>query len=185
MASFVEFEWRGCLEPVTDEQIELVETQLGVKLPEPFLECVRRCHGGVPGNFSFSYIDPDDGRLISDSLGYFFSFRKPLARETKLRLAWEPHAWTELGIDRSESILDYVADRPANLGKGLVPFSDNGSGDLICLDYRAGADNADPPVVLWRHEFVGNQPVVVLAENFAGFVAGLERYEPQDLLRTD
>src|ERR1051325_8483341 len=100
MAQRGDYEWQGCLEPVTNATINHVERRLGVRLPESFRDCVRRCHGGVPGTVSFSYQEPD-GLRLSDSLGNFFTFRDPLDRETKLRLAWEPLAWRELGIERS------------------------------------------------------------------------------------
>ena len=127
-----------------------------------------------PGQFRVSYIDPELGLRVPDAIGHFFCFRESLDRQIKMRLAWEPYAWRDLGIDRSESILDYAVDRPEFLEDGLVPISDNGSGDLICLDYRGDHRSIDPPIVLWRHEFVGQNPVVFLADNFEAFVKGLE-----------
>lgn len=184
MANLDEIRWFGCLEPISFDRIRDVESRLGVRLPEGFVACVVRWHGGCPENLSFSYADPHDGQKISDSLGYFFSFREPLDHETKMRLAWEPFAWRELGIERSDSILDCVVDRPEFLEGGLVPFSSTGSGDLICLDYRGQSQAAEPSVALWRHEFLEDRPVVNLAGSFADFVNGLEQYDPEELLKS-
>lgn len=179
-----EIGWEGCREPITERRVREVEGRLGIRFPPEYATTVLGCHGGCPGSAAFSYEDPDERIRISDTVGHFFTLREPLDHETKRRLAREPYAWSELGIDRSDSILDFVNDRPEGLEEGLVPFTDTGSGDLICFDYRRGAQGSNPPIVIWRHEFLDKRPVVPVAASFGQFLGGLEKYDPEELLKS-
>jgi hypothetical protein len=180
MSAVKEVEWVGCLEPVSEERVREVEKRLGVKLPPAFIACVLQCHGGCPKRECFPYVDPETGAMVLDSLATLYSFRDPLDRETQLRLAGAPAESREFVTDRTDSILDNVVDPMEFLESGLIPFADTGSGDLICFDYRQPMRSSEPAVVLWRHEFIEDGPVVPVARNFKEFIDNLQYDEEED-----
>lgn len=53
-----------------------------------------------------------------------------------------------------------------HLFKYLIPLSNDGFGNHICLDTR-GSDGVDCPVVFWNHELPEKQEPEVEAESFA------------------
>lgn len=177
MATLADLAWTGCGEPVSEERIAEVQRRLGVRFPETFLKCVRTCDGGYAGEFSIDFAVPGFEKPWGAGLDRILSFREPMSREIQQRLLIEPFAWRELGITPWTSIEDYVFDPPEGLAKGLVPFSENGLGDLMCFDWRKGKHEVDPPIVIWLHEFIEEEPVIFLAPNFDAFIASLERKE--------
>ncbi|GHS92257.1 SMI1/KNR4 family protein [Alphaproteobacteria bacterium] len=61
---------------------------------------------------------------------------------------------------------------------GLIPFGDNGGGDMICFDYRKNKKTDNPPVVIWNHDMGFDHRVAFIANNFKEFVDML--HEPED-----
>ena len=61
---------------------------------------------------------------------------------------------------------------------GLIPFGDNGGGDMICFDYRNDKTTDDPPIVIWNHDMGLKHRVVFIANNFEEFINML--HEPED-----
>ncbi|MBR1734338.1 MAG: SMI1/KNR4 family protein [Alphaproteobacteria bacterium] len=61
---------------------------------------------------------------------------------------------------------------------GLIPFGDNGGGDMICFDYRNDKMTDDPPIVIWNHDMGLKHRVVFIANNFEEFINML--HEPED-----
>lgn len=61
---------------------------------------------------------------------------------------------------------------------GLIPFGDNGGGDMICFDYRKDRETDNPPIVIWNHDMGLEHRVVFIAPNFEEFINML--HEPND-----
>jgi hypothetical protein len=61
---------------------------------------------------------------------------------------------------------------------GLIPFGDNGGGDMICFDYRNDRTTDNPPIVIWNHDMGFEHRVVFIANNFEEFINML--HEPED-----
>lgn len=182
MAALEDFRWFGCGEPISEERIAAVQRRLGVRFPSSFLKCVRTCDGGDPGDFGYKVGVPGFEQPWTFGIGRLITFREPMPPDVKRRLLTEPDAWREVGIEPWTSIEDYFVDPPEGLQAGLTPFADTGSGDLLCFDWRNGKDNPNPPIVIWLHEFIEEEPVVYLAENFDAFVKSLEYSDTKALL---
>lgn len=60
---------------------------------------------------------------------------------------------------------------------GLIPFGENGGGDMICFDYRKNKNTDDSPIVIWNHDMGLDHKVVFVANNSEEFVNML--YEPE------
>ena len=61
---------------------------------------------------------------------------------------------------------------------GLIPFGENGGGDMICFDYRKNRTTNNPPIVIWNHDMGLEHRVVFIANNFEKFINML--HEPED-----
>lgn len=171
MVSKEAIKWFGCGKPVSEPRIAEVEVRLGVQFPSAFLEWVRACDGGDPGDLEYPVRVPGYESPWSFGVGRLIGFREPMTRDTKDRLLKDPGAWREDGVEPWTSIEDYHQDPPEGLARGLVPFADTGSGDLLCFDWRLGRERPDPPVVIWLHEFIDEDPVVPIAKTFDEFLS--------------
>lgn len=45
-----------------------------------------------------------------------------------------------------------VASPPPFLPRGLIPFDEDGDGNLICFDYRRDAQSDNPPIIEWSYK---------------------------------
>jgi hypothetical protein len=171
MAGRSRIQWFGCGKAVAEERIAEVQKRLAVRFPPAFLDWVRECDGGDPGDLAYEVRVPGYDQPWTYGVGRLMSFREPMPREAKQRLLVEPDAWRELGFEPWTSIEDYHEDLPEGLDRGLVPFADTGSGDLLCFDWRLGKEKPDPPVVIWLHEFIDEDPVVPIAKTFDEFLS--------------
>ena len=54
--------------------------------------------------------------------------------------------------------------------KWLIPFGDNGGGDLICFDYRSDHTTNNPPIAIWNHYLEFKHRTVFIANNFEEFI---------------
>jgi SMI1-KNR4 cell-wall len=146
-------QWTTAESPAPDETIANVESALGNHYPEDFLAVARTAHGGSPTRARFSYFDPQFGR-VGTSLGVLLSL--------------------------NPSSTYYVLRKIQNLDDGLlpsgvVPFGEDGGGDLMAFDFRKDANN--PPVVyvaIADAEEVGERHVYPLAPSFSAFLDMLE-----------
>jgi cell wall assembly regulator SMI1 len=148
--------WKWCKPPVDNQAIDALERTLGVKFPPDFRRVIQRCHGGVPVERSaFHYEDPSIGTTGS-GIGALMTLYPDDTDGilTTLRL---------LSID--EQLPDKV-----------IPFADDGGGDMMCLDYREDPDH--PKVVYWSHEEEKDKSIIFLADTFTEFLAMLKPPEP-------
>ena len=178
MVSSIPFQWSGCGGPISDLRIQEVERLFGVSFPRSFLDIVRECDGGDPGDVCFKLKHPGGDLEWTYSFGKLLSFREPMPREVRRRVLAEPDAWQDVTGYPWLSIEAFLNDLPPGMDAGLVPFSENGGGDFLCFDYRQNRGDHDPPVVIWLHEFLDDGPVVRLADTFESFLTKLGPCEP-------
>lgn len=58
---------------------------------------------------------------------------------------------------------------------GLIPFGENGGGDMICFDYRNHLNTDNPPIVIWNHDMGLEHRTVFIADSFEEFVNMLHK----------
>lgn len=141
--------WKRCEPPVSDEIVDELERILKVTFPADFRHVMQHCHGGVPIDRSdFHFDHPTIGRPIRSGIGALMTLYPDATGGilTTLRL---------LAID------DQLPDR-------VIPFADDGGGDMMCLDYRENPDI--PKIVYWAHEEAKAQSLIPLANSFSEFL---------------
>jgi hypothetical protein len=136
-------EWQNTTDPLPDRMICGAEILFGVTFPGDYRECLRINHGGHPNHGDFTV------RGVTSS--------------------WVSCIGVLLSLDwrRPSNVWDVLASLAAErqLPEGVFPVSDDGGGDLLCLDFRGRP--SDPVVVYWSHEVGGEDGVVPVAENFS------------------
>lgn len=139
-------EWRWPELPVEESQIARIQVELGVRLPDDFLQLVRKYNGGYP---SKKYFD--------------FPSRKDAVLDHLLSLI-------EGGDD--PSLLNTYRNVRDRLPSGIIPFASDPFGNLICFDYR---DNP-PSICFWDHEIASRDisaSIITVNENLEQFLAKL------------
>jgi cell wall assembly regulator SMI1 len=114
----------------SQESIDKAEKELGVKLPADFLAIATTHQGGTPEPSSF---DLPDG--TGSSFGSLLHFEE------------DPFFFNI--VVRREPVSDVLPDK-------VIPFAEDGGGNLLCFDYRETPDH--PPVVFWDHEHCDDPP---------------------------
>ena len=97
--------------------IESVEHRLQITLPEDYKQFVLKYDGGYPNHFKV------DGKVeIFNNL---------------------------ISIDKNEynNIYEILEDLQNRIGDQLIPFAEDGFGNLLCFDYSANKN-----IVFWDHE---------------------------------
>jgi hypothetical protein len=143
-------------------QIKELAERLSIFLPTAYVTFITKHNGAsLKMKDCFNYFDPNrEGRKTSNSIA-FVNFEKIEDKINRLKKA-------------DESFPGYGEA----FKEGLVPFGDNGGGDLICFDYRNNRMTNDPPIVIWYHEVDFEHRVVFVANNFEEFIDML--HEPKD-----
>ncbi len=138
-----------------------IENDYRIKLPNAYAEFVLNHNGATLVNDIFDYNDPNckNGRN-ADALA-FIKVDKIKYRIDNIKSGEEPD-WS----------IEYRFE------DGLIPFGDNGGGDLICFDYRKDKTTDNPPIVIWNHDLGLEHRVVFIAKNFEEFINML--HEPED-----
>ncbi|MFC4620414.1 SMI1/KNR4 family protein [Camelliibacillus cellulosilyticus] len=108
---------------ITDREIKRVETQFNVKLPNDFVECVKRNDGGspIPNVFDIKEQEPD---ILNNLLTF--------------------------DLDSKHSIINVCKDIQDRLIKNIIPFARDPFGNFLCFDYRES--DTKPKIVFWDHE---------------------------------
>lgn len=166
-------DWSFCGPPVSEQRIEVVQQNLGIRFPKRFLEWVRTCDGGLKRSSIFDFIHPSDGSTEIDGMGFLYSFREPMDRYLKDIYRNDPDLWKDMDIQPWWTIEDInLFERAEHFPAGLIAFADNGSGDHLCFDYRSDKGSSMPPIVIWLHEFYPDS-VGLIAGDFTTFAASL------------
>ncbi|AFO57614.1 MULTISPECIES: SMI1/KNR4 family protein [unclassified Natrinema] len=148
-------EMRDTGPPVTEEELESLETALGGELPEAYREFLREYNGGKPREASFEFADPLDGRSgasVNDFLGIRDDSRD---------------------IEACYDVVEHW------IPDGLCPIAEGSGGDLVLLSIR---EDSEGEVFYIDHELPGERPfdgsagdypenTTRLAESFDDFLA--------------
>ena len=154
--------WKTSNDPIPDHIVNAAEAILGVSLPESYKKLAQRYPGGSPDKSEFKVKLSDQGRTWSSCIGGLLSL--------------DPRK-----IDNVFACLVGLS-REDGLPQGLIPISDDGGGDLICLDYRF-VHEGPPSVVYWAHELGGENGIIAIASSFDEFLEILEQEADQFMRR--
>lgn len=151
-------EWESFSEDPTGDpaMVRQVERQWGVTFPASYKEVVDQIdHARPVGGDAFEFHSRLVGHPVVHGVGEFIGFKNP--------------------GDNSWYMARLQSHPPEDFPKGLVPFSLEGGGDLVCFDYRADRSATDPPVVVWHLEGEpgSGQEVSPVASNFDAFIGML------------
>lgn len=161
--SFLKSFWKGSeyekSEYISDKptqvEIELVENELGYKLPESYIELMLNQNGGIPVNNRFpsklATSWAKDHVAISGILGIGHEKAYTLCGELGSQFMIEEWGYPKIGI--------YFGDCPS------------AGHDMICLDYRDCGNQGEPKVVHVDQE--NNFTITPLADSFEEFIKGL------------
>jgi len=148
--SWKDLVWTRCDPPIDDSAVREIESTLGKRFPEEFVECIKQCHGGTPSRNSFRF---EDGKgEMGSCLAFLLSFLP----------------------GKDEGILDCIDLLEDQLPSGLVPFGEDAGGDCICFDYNNLGENGSPQIVYWHHEKPVHESVTFLTTDFVSFISMLE-----------
>ena len=151
--------WDECNGKVNEDRIKFVEKELGINLPQSYINLIKNCDGGTPIKSDFKYYNVDLEDIWGSGVGSFL--------------------YLNLKGEYYEDILGLNKSPPEFFPENLVSFANVGNGDYICFDYRQDKDNLDPPIVYWFHEAEIGKDVSFIAHNFEEFIGMLK--EPEDL----
>jgi hypothetical protein len=143
----------GCL----IDNIEAIEVEKSIKFPEMYLEMMLIQNGGYLNKYCFEYID---------------MYRSETIGEGAVFLSIGSHSPERF----YETIEQYLSDAPEFFPENLIPFAEDGCGNLTCFDYRN--TRKDPPIVFWCHEDSEGEDVHFIANSFEEFINML--HEPED-----
>lgn len=140
-------EWLNCRTPIGEDVIGEAERRLGVRFPDSYRECVKNCHGGYPRQSDFTFQDRDIG-MVTSGIAQMLTF----------------------DVDDEENIVSTRERLASQLPAGVIPITDDGSGDFVCLDFRGGGE---PEVIYWHHERAEGESITRLAGDFESFMTML------------
>jgi hypothetical protein len=137
-----------------EEDIQAFLSKITYTLPQPFIDLMKVCDGGMPIISAFKYEDNHFGEIECD-LGSFLSFER-----------------------RIDGLWRLFTDPPEFFPEGILAFAVTGNGDYICFDYRTNPTSNNPPVVYWSHEASTEESISFIAKTFDDFMDML--YEDED-----
>jgi len=86
--------------------------------------------------------------------------------------------WLPLSPWNNQSIWSCLANWGEHeLPSRLVPFGEDGGGNLVCFDYRV---SDSPSIALWFHELSGDESIWRIAANFDDFLNSLSEPGPYE-----
>ena len=142
-------------EPLTEELLASVETELGYKLPAAYVELLKSQNGGIPRLRCFRTNQPtswaDDHIAISGIYGINRSKPGSLCGDYKTQFWIDEWGYPDIGV--------YFSDCPA------------AGHDMVCLDYTLCGPRGEPRVVHVDQSL--DYLVTVLANSFQAFISGL------------
>lgn len=132
-----------------------------IKLPDVYVSFILKHNGATLINDVFDYDDPNCASGKNADALAFVNVEKIKHRIDNIQSGEEPDLPIEYRFE-----------------DGLIPFGENGGGDMICFDYRKDKTTDNPPIVIWNHDMGLKHRVVFIANNFDEFINML--HEPED-----
>lgn len=143
-------------EPVTEQLIEEIESELGYKLPLSYIELMKTQNGGSPNNTAVPCNEPtlwaDDHVAITSIFGISKNKKWSLCGELGSQFMIDEWEYPEIGV--------YICD---------CPYAGH---DMVALDYRKCGNNGEPEVVHVDQEC--DYKITFLASNFESFIKSLK-----------
>ncbi|MCU4969347.1 SMI1/KNR4 family protein [Bacillus toyonensis] len=147
------------LQSPNDELIESFEEYCEIKLPNDFIDFLKKYNGSIP------------------ITNVFLHEKNELLIERFLCLLEDPEDDEENGWYDIEVVLSDIDTRLTDdedlTGINVIPFAVLFAGDFLCLDFR---EKEIPPVVVWYHEESEelNPVTSEVADNFSEFLSMLK-----------
>ncbi|MDZ5606196.1 SMI1/KNR4 family protein [Bacillus pseudomycoides] len=138
-------------EKITEEEIYQVEQYFDIKLPNDFIECVKKYDGGYPRPKIFD-IPGQDENVFSDLL--------TLHVEDEYSM-----------VQIYENIKDRLVDK-------VYPFGRDSFGNFLCFDYRNNLQS--PTVVFWEHEEDMEKAIYPVCSSFQELLNSLRDFEDEE-----
>jgi len=166
-----ELPWQSYWGTAPLSAVEAIEAELGRRFPSAYREIVTRFNGAsLERGDAFRFFCEHTGREEIYGLGLLHAF-------------WPSGASggdaTDVEQVEVTETMRWRLDH-SDLPDGLVSFSADGAGNLLCFDYRGSPESSDPPIVLWHNPvqtpfMLSNNPVpfTYLAPSFETFLAML------------
>jgi hypothetical protein len=134
-----------------------LEKNMDIKLPEEYVRFITK-HNGAHLNFFDVFDYYDESKQIDSVDSIAFKSLEDIE-------------------DSIQGLLRESIDDPEYFYEKLIPFGDNGGGDLICFDYR-NYDGDNPPIIIWAHGAPENSKrISFIANSFEEFINML--HEPE------
>ncbi len=144
--NFDEILWED-FDSIEKEKILKVEQILGVKFPDEYKNCVTKYHGGNPVENKFSFICKNNRKIVS-CLGVLLRFDEKY---------------------EGDNIINTINNISGQIPEKIIPFADDGGGDLICFDFKN--KNGDlPKIVYWHHERNLEESITPVCDSFSDFI---------------
>jgi hypothetical protein len=166
---------------IQEEGIKLAE-KIPFKLPNDFINLLRISDGGEL-DYEFEYYNEGIKHTLIEGISVIYGLTtKNFYMPNK---HYDPFA-PEGSLDSEEFFVDYqnlidaYEDPPACFPENLVAFGTNGSGNMICFDYRSDPTTDNPPIVYWDHGAYIGEDVSFLANNFEEFIQMLRESDEGD-----
>ena len=139
--------------PPLKQDLRLFLKKIPFVLPNRYIELLREQDGGF--------------------LDYEFTYQKAYSHES---------LWGGIGImyglSHKYNLVKQYNHPPEFFPQNVVPFGENGGGDMVCFDYRSNPKTTNPPIVYWEHEEEEGKDVSFIAKDFEEFLSILK--EPED-----
>ncbi len=146
-------------EQLTDDIRVSIESELGYRLPDAYVELMRHQNGGLPLRTQHRTTEPtswaEDHVAITGLYGIGRNRPYSLCGSMGSRFWIEEWEYPEIGV--------YFADCPS------------AGHDMLCLDYRECGPSGEPEVVHVDQE--SDYKITPVADTFESFIRGLERDE--------
>lgn len=138
-------------EKITEEEIYQVEQYFDIKLPNDFIECVKKYDGGYPRPKIFD-IPGQDENVFSNLLTLHVNDEYSI-------------------IQKYENIKDRLVDK-------VYPFGRDSFGNFLCFDSRNNLQS--PTVVFWEHEEDMEKAIYPVCSSFQELLNSLRDFEDEE-----
>lgn len=154
-----------------EENVALLEN-ISFIIPRSYIELMKISDGGSFENNEFEYHDVHFEEKLRGSIKIIYSITTDSTRNLN-------HFYDTFGC-----IINNYYNTPESFPRNprtLVPFGNDGEGNLICFDYRADPKNDDPSIVFWRFSVLEERSISFVAKNFEEFLTMLKKPNDEDL----
>lgn len=121
-----------------DELIEKFQKYYRIKLPNDYMNFLKKYNGAIPQNGEFTFANHD-----------YYVERFLCLLEDNIRDEMEDVSWCEIRVTITELDGRLIDDEDL-VGMNIIPIAVLFAGDYVCLDFRGHDEKAT--ICIWRHE---------------------------------